>query len=161
MSSAGPRKTLSALGELIYILKSQKLSLIVVLGATIILSCLNMSVPYALKKAVDYIGERKFYYLYYISGIVFLIYLARNAVYYFSKSRIVLLAERVAFDLRNAIVRIDLTQVQGYVFVQGGFGAVSLGRNDTYDPLRFALAVAQAAVSEADAPTIPMDRLLG
>jgi len=66
-----------------------------------------------------------------------------------------------SFDLRNAIVTIDLTKVQGYVFVQGTFGAVSFGRNDTYNPLRFALAVARAATSEAETPGIPMDRLLG
>jgi len=104
MASAGPRKTLSALGELVYILKSQKFTLAVVLVSTIILSCLNMSVPIALKIAIDYIQKKEFSFLYYIAGAVFVIYLARNTVYYFSKSRIVLLAERVAFDLRNQMI---------------------------------------------------------
>ena len=104
MPSQGPRKTLSALGELVYILKSQKFTLVAVLVSTIVLSCLNMSVPYALKKAVDFIQAEKFHYLYYIAGVVLVIYLARNGVYYFSKSRIVLLAERVAFDLRNEMM---------------------------------------------------------
>ena len=105
MSSTEPRKRVSALVGLIYILKPQKLALAVVLVWSVVLSCLNASVPYALKLAVDTIVSGKnLRFLFYIAGAVLGIYLVRNFVYYLSKSRIVLLAERVAFDLRSEMM---------------------------------------------------------
>ena len=96
---------MSALRELVFILKAQKLTLAVVLISAIVLSCLNMSVPYSLKMAVDTIKSgQNLQFLYWIAAGVMAIYVAKNAVYYFSKSRIVLLAERVAYDLRNRMM---------------------------------------------------------
>ncbi len=103
---ATDRKTASALRELVYILRAQRLTLVVVLASFVLLSCLNMSVPYALKMAVATISsdDGRLATLFWIAGGVLGIYVLKNAVYYFSKSRIVLLAERVAFDLRRQMM---------------------------------------------------------
>jgi len=95
----------TSLGEFVYILRPQVLTLVVVLVSTIALACLNMSVPYTLKIAVDTIqAGGRLQRLYFIAAAVLGIYLVKNLVYYFSKSRTVLLAERVAFDLRNEMM---------------------------------------------------------
>ena len=105
MAPPQSRKTVSALRELVYILTFQRATLTAVLVSSVVLACLNMSVPYALKLAVDRIesGEN-LHFLYYIAAAVLVVYVLKNAVYYFSKSRIVLLAQRVAFSLRSEMM---------------------------------------------------------
>jgi ABC-type bacteriocin/lantibiotic exporter with double-glycine peptidase domain len=105
MAEDRPQKTRPALLELYYILRPQKATLLVVLGLSVVLSFLNAAVPYSLKLVLDIMESGQNYRrLCYVAGGVLGIYLAKNIFYYFSKSRIVTLAERVAFDLRSEMM---------------------------------------------------------
>lgn len=100
-----PAKPLPVLGEFLYLFQRQKLKLGLVFGLSVVLSVLNMSVPYTLKIAVDTIGSgRNMRVLIYVALAILAIYVAKNLLYYGSKSQIVLLAERVAFDLRRRMM---------------------------------------------------------
>ncbi len=89
------------LREFLYFLSPHKWTFALVLLLSILLSCLNMSIPYALKLAVDTITEAdNFTRLIYIAVGVLAVYAIKNICYYATKSRIVGLAELVAFELR-------------------------------------------------------------
>ena len=91
--------------ELYYILRPHKAILIVVLALSVVLSALNSAVPYSLKLVLDTMeAGQNFRRLCYIAAAVLGIYIAKNVIYYISKSRIVLLSERVAFDLRSEMM---------------------------------------------------------
>ncbi len=98
-------KSTSVLREFFYFLSPHKLTFIFVVVLSIILSWLNMSVPYALKLAVDTIeaGDNYNALIFISIGLVF-VYIVKNACYFFTKHRIVSLAERIAFDLRVALM---------------------------------------------------------
>jgi len=64
-------------------------------------------------------------------------------------------------NLQKARLMIDLTRDDGYICIVHGRLVCRLNRSDTYDPLRFALAIAHAAICREPTPSIPMDRLLG
>ncbi len=107
----------SVLREFLYFLRPHKLTFGLVLFLSILLSCLNMSVPYALKLAVDTITAREhFHRLLLIAGGVLAVYGIKNVCYYVTKSRIVALAEHVAFDLRVELMthlhRLSVTYYQ-------------------------------------------------
>lgn len=63
--------------------------------------------------------------------------------------------------LRDAPVYIDLTARKEFVRIGFAGGPVEFRRDRFSDPLGFALAVAQARLSRAETPPIPMDELLG
>ncbi len=107
----------SVLREFLYFLRPHKLTFGLVLFLSVLLSCLNMSVPYALKLAVDTITAREhFHRLLLIAGGVLAVYGIKNVCYYVTKSRIVALAEHVALDLRVELMthlhRLSVTYYQ-------------------------------------------------
>lgn len=105
MDDSRDTATLSTMRELYYIVRPHRWTFVLVLGLSIVLSCLNMVVPYSLKLAVDTITDGEgLTFLFVIAGGVLTIYVVKNGVYYLSKSKIVELAEQVAFDLRSELM---------------------------------------------------------
>ncbi|MFW6457353.1 MAG: ABC transporter ATP-binding protein [Planctomycetota bacterium] len=91
--------------ELYFILKPQKLMFFGILGLSVLLSLLNSAVPYFLKLVLDTIeSSTNMRRLIFIAAGVLMVYLAKNIIYYFTKSRMGMLAERVAFDLRGEMI---------------------------------------------------------
>jgi len=98
----------SVFSQLYFILKAHKFMLGIVFLLSIVLACLNMSVPYLIKIIIDDIiksetlqSSLKLRYLMYTLLVYIAIITAKNAVYYVSKSRITILGEQVAFEVRN------------------------------------------------------------
>ncbi|MDP6438756.1 MAG: ABC transporter ATP-binding protein [Candidatus Brocadiia bacterium] len=105
MMPSAPKKAFPLLREFLYILWPQRAKLGVVFCSSVVLSVLNMSVPYTLKIAVDTINAgQRLQVLFHVAAAILVIYVAKNVLYYFSKSQIVLLGERVAFRLRNQLM---------------------------------------------------------
>ncbi len=98
-------QSIPVLREFSYFLRPHKLTFGLVVFLSIILSCLNMAVPYALKLAVDILtAAEHFERLFFISFGVLAIYGIKNICYYNTKIRIVALAEKIAFDLRVSLM---------------------------------------------------------
>ncbi len=105
MCSAESKRPLPVLTAFLYILKPQKVILGAVLAFSIVLSVLNMSIPYLLKVVIDTVASGSDSgMLFYIGGVLLGVYLARNGLYYLAKGEVVLLGERVAFNLRNQMI---------------------------------------------------------
>lgn len=105
MSEKPSDQSRSALKELLFFLRPQKGTFAIVLCLSIVLSLLNSTVPYFLKLVLDTIEEStSFRRLCFIAGGLLVTYVAKNVIYFFTKSRMATLAEHVAFDLRDEMI---------------------------------------------------------
>ncbi|MBS3764486.1 MAG: ABC transporter ATP-binding protein, partial [Planctomycetes bacterium] len=87
-----------------YVLGGHKGALGLIFVLCIVLACLNQSLPYLLKIVIDDIFKPgRFEYLWYVLGAVAVIIVARNAVYYPTKSRMSILGEQIAFEVRTSL----------------------------------------------------------
>ncbi|HEY3246349.1 MAG TPA: hypothetical protein VGM03_23640 [Phycisphaerae bacterium] len=64
-------------------------------------------------------------------------------------------------SLEGARLLIDMTSTERYITIFSGNLRGSFDTRDVYDPLGFALAIVQGAISTAQTPSVPADRLIG
>ena len=97
------------------LIRPYRYMLMVILVALVVLSCLNLAMPKVMKYMLDDIFvapeapadvamSLRVRRLGGVILVVFIIYAAKNALFFFSKSRVVVVGERVAFDLRQRLI---------------------------------------------------------
>ena len=95
---------MAVLREMMYIFRPQKYLLAFVFVTSVVLAVLNMSLPFMIKLVIEAFQAVNPRWLIYILTAILVIYAAKNAVYYLGKSRVTILSERVAFDLRKKLL---------------------------------------------------------
>ncbi len=116
MSPPLPNKKRTALGDLYERLKPHKAVLALVFLCLVALAVLELAMPQVLGYVFDHVFkgdeslsaelvQERLRMLWMVLLVVLGIYVVRNAIYYFAKPRMISVGERVAFDMRQDLVR--------------------------------------------------------
>ena len=106
MSADAPKRKWAILPELLYLLRSQKPMLATIVFASIAVACLNMAVPRLVGFVIDEaLPNANMSLLLRVLAAVLVVYVGKNALFYLSKSRITILGEKIAFDVRTALLQ--------------------------------------------------------
>ncbi len=109
--AARPAESVNAVAEIYRLVKPHRKVLAVVLTCLILLACLNLALPKVLKYVIDNVfqGEEaqavRASRLLWVLPVVFVIYVLRNALFYFSKTRVTEVGEETAFEVRESLFR--------------------------------------------------------
>ncbi len=115
----------SSLSVLFEFLPGHRLELLFLTGLSVVLSCLNLSIPFILKVIIDEILPMKsLLYLSYALGAFLGVIVFKNLIYYVTKIRITRLGERVALDIRDRLFR-HLHQLSVGFFKDNNPGSLS------------------------------------
>ncbi len=108
-------KRLNVIKELAGLVKPYKYVLLAVLFCLVVLSCCNLAMPFVLKYVINNVflpGEAGvadpsslLSILLYVLVIIFVIYGLRNLLFYLSKTRVMVVGEKTAFELRQRLIR--------------------------------------------------------
>jgi len=108
MAIRSKKQRWAVLRELGYLLKAHKLALLIILVASVLVACLNMTVPKVAQYAIDniFLSDQpgRLRLLLIVVGVILAVYVGKNAVFYLFKSRITKLGEILAFDLRMSLL---------------------------------------------------------
>jgi len=97
------RSALSVAFDFMY---GHRWTLAFLLGLSVVLSCLNLSLPFLLKVIIDEVlPSQNVLYLSYALGAFMAVIVLKNLIYYVTKVRITRLGEQVAFDIRDRLFR--------------------------------------------------------
>ncbi|MCK4373765.1 MAG: ABC transporter ATP-binding protein, partial [Candidatus Brocadiae bacterium] len=108
-------KRLNVIKELAGLVKPYKYVLLAVLFCLVVLSCCNLAMPFVLKYVINNVflpGEAGvadpsslLSILLCVLVIIFVIYALRNLLFYLSKTRVMVVGEKTAFELRQRLIR--------------------------------------------------------
>jgi subfamily B ATP-binding cassette protein MsbA len=101
-------KPLSAIKQMTALVRPYRRALGAVLAGLAVLACLNLAMPKVLGYVVDRVFEAdaapQVGLLIKVLVIIFLIYVLRNTLYYLTKSKVIVVGERAAFELRERLL---------------------------------------------------------
>ncbi|KPK57848.1 MAG: hypothetical protein AMK73_09725 [Planctomycetes bacterium SM23_32] len=102
------RKPFSAIREMAELVRPYRAALGAVLAGLAVLACLNLAMPKVLGYVIDRVFKQQASpqvgLLVKVLGVILLIYVARNVLYYLTKNKVIVVGERAAFELRQRLL---------------------------------------------------------
>jgi len=106
---------INPLKEMMRLVRPYRWTLVGVLGCLAVLACVNLAMPRLLGFVIDSVfrkgdsetaaeGMQRLAVLPYVLVMVFVVYGLRNLLFYLAKTRVMVVAERTAFDLRRRLI---------------------------------------------------------
>jgi len=110
-NAAAQKEHVSAVGEIYNLVKPHRKVLGAVMVCLITLTVLNLAMPKVLGYVLDNVFKsdapttERVNKLLWVLPVVLVIYILRNALFYFSKTRVTEVGERIAFEVRENLIR--------------------------------------------------------
>jgi len=108
------RSSFNVVQEMIGLVRPYRLTLLPVVFCLLVLSLCNLAMPFVLKYVINNVlfpargagseARHLFTLLLYVLVIILVIYGLRNLLFYLSKTRVMLMGERIAFELRQRLI---------------------------------------------------------